>query len=372
MVTQGAKLRVLVVDDSALYRKAVRTVLEGISTVEVVGIANNGRIALDKIKQLKPNMITLDLEMPELDGLGLLREISANNIDVTTIMISSLTDRGAKATNTALQLGALDFVLKPSEASMEENIRRLREELLPKIEATLALRHKKQPLRREGIAAKRSTLSAPSATPKRVAPTSSRKFYAKPEVIGLGISTGGPPALARMLPRLPKTLPCPILLVQHMPPMFTASLAKDLNRVSQLNVMEAVDGQIAHPGEVLIAPGGMQMKVVRHEGNLVVRVRDDDPEANCKPSVNYLFRSIAATCKAKAIGVVMTGMGDDGTIGCQLMKKQGAQIITQDEESCTVFGMPQRLVDEGIADIVLPLNEIADQIAACAMRRALV
>lgn len=350
-------IQALVVDDSALYRKFVASVLKEIPEVEVIGTASNGRIALEKIKSLKPDFITLDLEMPELDGLGLLRELSLLNMELPTVMISSLTADGAKATNTALQLGAFDFVLKPVGKSPEESRKQLRKDLAPKIQASLSTLRRKQRANRS-----RSTNeSHPAATRPKIQNKSATAGVVRPqpEIVGIGVSTGGPVALNKVLPGLPADFPCPILLVQHMPPLFTKSLADDLNRICPIEVLEAADGMVAKPGQVLIAPGGSQMKIAKINREPVVQITDDAPERSCKPSVDYLFRSIAHHYGNRAVGTILTGMGDDGTVGCQLMKNKGALIVAQDEASCVVYGMPRSVAEAGLVDQVVPLNDIA-------------
>jgi len=358
-------IRALVVDDSALYRKFVSSVLNEIPDVEVVGTATNGRIGLEKIQSLKPDLITLDLEMPELGGLGLLRELSAGGQEVPTIIISSLTTDGAKATNTALQLGAFDFVLKPVGKSPDESREQLKQDLAPKIKACLAtLQNRKQ------SAAKRN-LSQPS-TEEIVHQRAQRaeRPRQKPEIVGIGISTGGPVALNHVIPKLPADFPCPILLVQHMPPMFTKSLADDLNRISAIEVMEAEQGMEPKAGQVLIAPGGHQMRVIKMNDRPVVQITDDPPERSCRPAVDYLFRSIAHSYSGRAVGAILTGMGDDGTLGCKLMKRAGAMIITQDEATCVVYGMPRSVFEAGISDRVTPLENIADSLIAATRQTA--
>ncbi len=347
-------IRALVVDDSALYRKFVRSVLEAIPEVEVVGTASNGRIGLEKIDSLKPDLITLDLEMPELDGIGMLREMSARSIKIPTIMISSLTAEGAKSTNTALQLGAFDFVLKPIGKSPEESRIQLQSDLTPKIRACVSQR-------------KRKPFSVPASRPVQTTKNAVRKMTdrigtirRKPKVLGIGVSTGGPVALTQLMPHLPANFPCPILIVQHMPPMFTKSLAKDLNRISKLEVQEATDGMVALPGQALIAPGGKQMRVSDEDGKPTIHITDDSPERNCRPSVDYLFRSIAQHYGDQAVAAILTGMGDDGTEGCKLMKKAGAAILAQDEESCVVYGMPRSVFEAGLTDRVASLSEMSE------------
>jgi len=190
----------------------------------------------------------------------------------------------------------------------------------------------------------------------------------KPDIVGIGISTGGPAALTKVLPQLPADFPCPIVIVQHMPPMFTKSLADELNRICKLDVEEASDGSIARPGKIWIAPGGSQMRVEKLLGKTLLRVTDDAPERNCKPSVDYLFRSIAENFGNRSACAVLTGMGDDGMLGCKLLKEQGAQIITQDEDSCVVYGMPRAVVQAGLSDHVVPLSKMADRLVETARR----
>jgi len=374
-------LKVLVVDDTVTYRHIVRQVLEGIPDVEVVGTAADGEIAISKIEQFAPDLLTLDLEMPRLDGLGVLKRLKQSASPVGAIMLSAFTTQGAQSTLAALELGAFDFVVKPSGTDAGANTDALRRQLTFKIRE---FRHRQQIrtiLRPAGSAQPRGkSATVPSGDPKRRAggndATQRLRKIAKAipgriEVIALGISTGGPPALVQMLPRLSASLPVPILIVQHMPPLFTRSLADDLNGRCRLTVSEATDGQLVEPGQVLIAPGGKQMKVERTNGPTVVRVNDDPPELSCRPSVDYLFRSVARCYGSNALGVIMTGMGSDGTAGCRLFKQQGAAILVQDEASCVVFGMPRAPVEEGLADVIAPLDRIADEITRLAGRGVL-
>lgn len=350
---QHEVIRALVVDDSALYRKFVSSALSDIEGVDVIGTASNGQLALEKIEKLKPDLITLDQEMPELDGLGLLRELAAKNIDVAAIMVSSLTDEGAKTTNTALQLGAFDFVLKPVGKSPEESRIQLKADLTPEIKAFVASRQKSS----SQTNLQQSTSSADAAIQQMQ--KAIQGTHLPPEIIGIGVSTGGPAALNRLLPKIPGNFPCPIVLVQHMPPKFTKSLADDLNRICELEVKEAAEGMVAKPGELLIAPGGSQMRITTLNDKAIAQVTDDPPERNCKPAVDYLFRSIAHCYGDRSIGVILTGMGDDGTLGCQELKKVGARVFTQDEQSCVVYGMPRMVCEAGLSDHSAPLLDIA-------------
>jgi two-component system, chemotaxis family, protein-glutamate methylesterase/glutaminase len=361
-------VRILVVDDTVVYRKAVSTLLAETPGVEVVGVAANGKIALQMCEQFRPDLLTLDVEMPEMNGLDVLRALRAQRSPSAAIMLSAVTTAGATATIAALELGAFDFVVKPTGVSAVESAAVLRRELLPKIEAFARTRP----------AAPRPAPAAPpppaGAVPSAVgvgdaARSVVRAPSGKPDVVAIGISTGGPQALASMLPGLPGDLAVPVLIVQHMPPLFTRSLAESLNGKCALAVQEAVDGQVVTPGTVLIAPGGKQMKVERVGGEPRVRITDDPPENSCRPAVDYLFRSVAHAYGANVLGVIMTGMGNDGTLGCRLLKRNGATVLTQDQASCVVYGMPKQPADEKLSDVVAPLNRIADEITRLVGRR---
>jgi two-component system chemotaxis response regulator CheB len=373
-------LRVLVVDDSVTYRKVVSSVLAGLAGVEVVGTAANGKIALQRIEQLSPDLLLLDVEMPEIGGLELLRRIRAGGSDVGAIMLSAVTANAAKATLQALTLGAFDFVEKPCGGSMEENSIRLRKELRQKIGDFARSRAIRQILRAgkgdratlpnlaDGQQAADRSLPAASPLPG-VSPKLERPPFpaaagriTKPRAVALGISTGGPQSLAQMLPMLPGDLRVPLLIVQHMPPLFTRSLADDLDQRCGLRVCEAGQGQCVLPGGVYIAPGGKQMRVTRENGAVIIDLNDDPPENSCRPSVDYLFRSVAEVYGGDAVGVIMTGMGSDGTRGCRLLKDRGAAIVAQDQASCVVYGMPRGLIEQGMADVVAPLDRIAAEI----------
>ncbi|MBN2022138.1 MAG: chemotaxis response regulator protein-glutamate methylesterase [Pirellulales bacterium] len=365
MMTDIPPIRVLVVDDTVTYRKIIAEVLTGAPGIEVVGTAPNGHIALQKIEQFHPDVITLDLEMPVMDGLEVLRRLKRSGSSVGAIMLSALTKEGAESTMTALGLGAFDFVLKPTGVSMEQNVAQLRRELLPKIDAFTRTRHIRKILRapRGPVVVGPATKDADVVQRmRRIA----RAAAGRPEVVVLGISTGGPQALTTMIPQLPGDLPVPLLIVQHMPPIFTKSLADDLNRRSALTVCEAADGQPILPGWVYVAPGGKQMKVRREEGHTLIHIADDPPENSCKPSVDYLFRGASQVYGGRVLGVIMTGMGNDGTLGCRLLKRQGAPILAQDAASCVVYGMPREPIEQGLADVVAPLGQIAAEITRLA------
>jgi two-component system, chemotaxis family, protein-glutamate methylesterase/glutaminase len=373
MITEDP-IRVLIVDDTVTYRKIVGDVLSDISCVEVVGAAANGKIALQKIEQLRPDLLTLDLEMPEMDGLEVLQHLQHTGSDVRAIMLSGATAEGADSTMKALKLGAFDFVSKPTGGDAGKNAELLRHELNLKIKAFALSKRVHTILNKPGPTPPH-TLTTPHPSKENALVTHPQRAFeistGRPEVVALGISTGGPASLIRMLPMLPADLDVPVLIVQHMPPVFTKSLADDLNHRCALTVSEACDGQSVSPGHVLIAPGGKQMKVEKAGAHIVVRITDDPPENSCKPSADYLFRSVSNICGGNAIGVIMTGMGNDGTRGCREMKQRGASIIAQDEATCVIFGMPKGPIDEGLTDVVAPLDRIAGEIVRLAGRRAI-
>ena len=372
------KIKVLVVDDTIVYRKAVSDILSEMPGIEVVGVAHNGKIAVSKIQTLKPDLLTLDIEMPEMNGIEVLQYLQQHAPQVSAIMVSTLTSEGGDMTMRALELGAYDFILKPSATNIEESKQHLRTLLTPLIKAFQTGRTTIGSLQagaRSGVHARKTITTASSDT--RTFPTTSidRKIIAsgsgttirrhgKSEIVTIGISTGGPNALARMMPMLPGDLGVPVVIVQHMPPVFTKSLANSLNAKCALTVKEAQDGEAIQANVVYIAPGGKQMKLVASAdgSNRLIKITDDPPENSCKPSADYLFRSIADYYVGRATAVIMTGMGSDGTKGLQILKQKGTLIIGQNEASCVVYGMPKAPAELGLTDLVVPLDKIAGEI----------
>jgi two-component system chemotaxis response regulator CheB len=345
-------IRVLVVDDSALVRRLVTTSLTLDPEVEVAGVAVHGREAVELVETLKPDAVTLDIEMPILDGLGALAEIRKRHPHLPVIMFSTLTEKGATKTLEALSLGASDFVTKPSNTtSMAESMASVREQLIPKVKALVGARR---------IVGSGREKPRPVPAPVRLAEPSG----ATPEVLLVGCSTGGPDALSRVLAGLPGSLSVPVLVVQHMPPLFTTMFAERLDRISALTVREAVEGDVPKAGEVLIAPGGFHLRVKRTAG--VVRAHlDDGPQENfCRPAVDALFRSAAEAYGGAAIALILTGMGSDGLVGCRLLAEAGARIVVQDEPSSVVWGMPGAVATAGLAHDVLDLDDIAGKLAS--------
>jgi two-component system, chemotaxis family, protein-glutamate methylesterase/glutaminase len=360
-MTDKSPIRVLVVDDTALYRKVLSDILASVQGVEVVGTAYNGLAALDKIGSLKPDLLTLDIEMPDMNGIEVLEEIKARGLEAGVIVVSSLTREGSDLTLRALELGAFDFITKPQSGSIVENSDALRKALTLMIQGFARQREIRSVLRIGSSASKE--LPQPS---KDVRGNISLKALRrnKAEIVAIGISTGGPNALARMMPSFPKNLAVPLLIVQHMPPLFTQSLAKSLDSRCAITVKEAEEGEPLVPGTALIAPGGRQMKIeAGHDGRTrVVKITDDPPVNSCRPSVDYLFNSVARHYVGRATGVIMTGMGSDGLEGLRLMRKNGAFIIAQDEASSVVYGMPKGPVDAGIVDVIAPLERMVEEI----------
>jgi len=366
-VINDKPLKVLIVDDTIVYRKIVSDILFDLPDVEVVGSAHNGKAAITKIASLKPDLLTLDIEMPEMNGLEVLEFIKDKGLDVGAVMLSTLTHEGGEMTMKALDLGAFDFILKPQEGSMAENAQTLKKTIVPILKA-FTRRNEIKHLLNGKIDSKTVNkedryLSKSDQVVQRMNAITNR-LRQKSEIVAIGISTGGPKALAQMMPSLPSNLGAPILIVQHMPPLFTTSLAKSLDAKCSFKVKEAKDGEPVLSNVAFIAPGGKQMKIMAGaDGKTrVIKITDDPPENNCKPSVDYLFRSIAHHYVGRATGVIMTGMGSDGFLGLELMKKTGSTIIAQNDETSVVYGMPKKPIDAGIVDIIAPLDMIAGEI----------
>ncbi|MGC4118927.1 MAG: chemotaxis response regulator protein-glutamate methylesterase [Myxococcales bacterium] len=381
-------LRVLVADDSILFRRVIAEVLRREPDVEVVGSVGNGKLALQRVQELKPDLLTLDLEMPEMDGLAVLEALRRSNDPMKVVVISSLTPRGGKMTMRALDLGAFDFITKPDAGSADASREAIRAELSPIVRM---LKHQlsMRAILRRPTSGPTAAAPAPAPTPAAArSPAPAKPLSPQPvsmrsllstgggggqrpaELVLIGVSTGGPKALMTLLPELPGDLGAPVLIVQHMPPVFTASLASSLGERCALKVVEAAHGDRVAANTVYIAPGGRQMGVAGGgaEG-LTVRISDDPPENNCRPAVDFLFRSVSQRFAGRSVATILTGMGDDGARGLQLLKPQGCLILAQDEASSVVFGMPRAAVEAGVVDEVLPLAKIASRITAAVRSR---
>ena len=357
LLQSGERIRVMVVDDSVVIRRLVTQALEQDRLLEVVGTASNGAIGLQRIPQYAPDLITLDIEMPDMNGLEMLRRVRLQYPQLRVIMFSTLTERGAAITLEALTLGADDYVTKVSnEGSLDRSMARLREEMIPKI---------KQFFRQAGMVPakgrpERASLLAPS--PTRPFTPAAQSVKVRPKVVVIGVSTGGPTALGAILPKIPVGFPLPIMVVQHMPALFTRLLAERLNATCQLPVEEASQGSRVEAGKILIAPGDFHMKVARNGNGLKVFLDQSPLQNSCRPAVDALFTSIAEVLGGAVLAVVLTGMGQDGLRGAEILKAQGASVLAQDEASSVVWGMPGAVVDAGLADSVLPLEEVAPEI----------
>jgi two-component system, chemotaxis family, protein-glutamate methylesterase/glutaminase len=351
-------LRVLAADDSTVMRGVMRTVFQlhagsedtTLPRMELCGIARNGVEALEAVRALAPDVLLLDLEMPGLNGLGVLEKLRVVAPGLPVIMCSAHTERGARSTLEALAAGAKDYVMKPGQQrDFAAALDLLMEELLPKIAA----------LAGAGMAPMRS-VSREIPLPPRYAPP----HYAggRIELVVIGVSTGGPSALEAMLPMLPVDFPAPIMIVQHMPKLFTGALADRLDHLCALNVRQARDGDIVRPGSILLAPGDCHMEVAASRGEYVVSLHQGPMLNSCKPSVDYLFRSAAETYGAAALALIMTGMGADGFDGAQAVRSAGGIVIAQDQASSAVWGMPGRVARAGLAEATLPLGLLAQEL----------
>lgn len=344
-------ISVLVVDDSAVIRRLVTDVLSADPGIRVIGTASNGKIALDKINQLSPDLVTLDVEMPVLDGVSTVRELRKTRPMLPVIMFSTLTTVAADATLAALAAGASDYVTKPANVgSLAESVASVREQLLPRIHALCSRR-----------------LPRAMAPPPLV-----RRRKAVPEqvqAVVIASSTGGPEALRLVLTSLPGTLPVPVLVVQHMPPVFTDMLAKRIDASSGLRVAEARDGEPVQAGRVYLAPGDRHLEVVRLGGSVRTKLHSGPKENHCRPAADVLFRSAATVYGGAVLAVVLTGMGQDGKRGAETLVAQGARVLAQDEATSVVWGMPGAVTEAGLTDAVLPIGDIADNITAQVSRR---
>ncbi|MEP7364682.1 MAG: chemotaxis response regulator protein-glutamate methylesterase [Acidobacteriota bacterium] len=355
------KTRVLVVDDSVLMRSAISHVIASDPELEVVGVAPNGRIALAKMEQVQPDIVTLDFEMPEMGGLETLGELQKRYPSVPVIMLSSLTLSGAAETLEALARGAVDYVGKPQGGDPAHSLEVLGLQLLPLIKIHSAR-------------AKTKDSEAVARREKRAMPTAAAMPAVRPRAAGfagesgkvsavcIGTSTGGPNALAELFAALPGDLPVPLLIVQHMPPMFTRLLAERLAATTKLRVTEAQQGMRVSPGEAYIAPGGLHMEVRRDTGGEFLHLQEDPPENSCRPAADVLFRSAAAVYGKGVLAVVMTGMGQDGKRGCEAIHNAGGYVIVQDEASSVVWGMPRAVAESGLANLVKPLCELGPEL----------
>ncbi len=340
------KIRVLIVDDSSLSRRMLTECLSAEPEIEVAGTAADGKIALAKITQVNPDIITLDMEMPVMNGLQTLAAIRKTYPKLPVIMVSKLTERGAAATLDALAAGANDYIHKPdSTGNTAQLVQRFREDLAPKIKALC--QRQPEPLIRPVL---RTPIESGFASKGGI------------DVVAIGVSTGGPNALAEMLPGLVANFPVPIVVVQHMPPLFTRLLAERISSLCGLRAREGKAGEMLVPGDLWIAPGGFHMEVERSAEGVKLRLHEEPPENSCRPAVDVLFRSVARVYANRVLAVMLTGMGQDGLIGSRHICEAGGHVIAQDEATSIVWGMPGAVAQAGLAEKILPLGEIAAEV----------
>jgi two-component system, chemotaxis family, protein-glutamate methylesterase/glutaminase len=344
------KRRVFLVDDAVVVRSTLSLAISRDRDLEVAGTAVNGRVALAKFPSLKPDLVLLDIEMPDMDGLETVRELRKIDSRVPIIMFSSLTERGAAITLEALSLGATDYVAKPSNVDMNATLDTIARELISKIRALCRL-----PRSQGSDWVTKSAVPTPPVSPMR-------RPGGPVQLVAIGSSTGGPDALAKVLPLLPSNLKVPVVIAQHMPPIFTAMLATRLSAKSAVPVRECVSGERLAAGCAVIAPGNFHMEVAEENGTVCLRTHQGPKENYCRPSVDVLFRSIGRLYGPRTLAVVLTGMGQDGLKGCEILRGLGARIYVQDEASSVVWGMPGFVARGGFADKILPLDQIAAEI----------
>lgn len=345
-------------DHSATRWQTLRQLLMG---CEIAATAPNGKIALAKLPQIKPDVVTLDIEMPEMNGLETLLELRKQYPTLPVIMFSTLTERGAEATLEALANGASDYVTKPANVgSVTEAMQSVRRELVPKIKSLCPWygesEHRTAPV---------VTRVAPLPT---AVPATHPTHLARIDVVAIGVSTGGPNALMQVLPQIPKTFPAPIVIVQHMPPLFTKHLADRLNQLSTIEVVEGKQGDPLRAGTAYIAPGDWHMSIKKTGAQMQLDMTQTAAENSCRPAVDVLFRSVSQVYGSHALALVLTGMGHDGLRGAETVRKAGGRVLAQDQASSVVWGMPRAIVDAGLADQVLPLNSVAQQLCVACQR----
>lgn len=376
-------IKTLIIDDTIIYRKIVSDVIGALDQFEIVGTASNGKIALDKMKRLDVDLVFCDVYMPVMDGVETLKNIKHDFPHVLVVMMSGISTKSADITIKALELGAIDFIKKPSNSTMEENCKELSHAVKSLINLVNTRMNTSHILHRKPSVVTGTQVQSSNSTPsKSVIHESIKKHFIKnplhndtpttiPKkikpsriaVVAIGVSTGGPVALGRLIPLLPKNLPVPIVVVQHMPPNFTKSLAESLNKKSQVVVVEGQDGDVLKPGHVYIAPGGFHMLVKNEQGKRVIHLNSGPPENSCRPAVDVLFRSVAEAYRDSPIcAVILTGMGADGLNGVRTLQRRKCYCITQSASSCVVYGMPKAVEEAHLSDLSLPIEKISQEI----------
>ena len=346
-------IRLLIVDDSPFMRRAISSLVEGESDIKVVGTAKDGQDAIRQIQDLKPDIATMDIEMPVMDGLTALK-IIMEKFPIPIIMLSSLTEEGAKETLDALDLGAADYIPK-NLSNVSLNILKIKDDLISKIRAITAKKYFFKPHSNE------QTSGVFKAEPFKENGTAVKNN--KIDIVAIGSSTGGPKALQDVIPKLPQNFPVPIIIVQHMPKAFTGSFAERLSSISHIKVIEAAGGEIIKPGTAYLSPGDKHLSIVKeNRAGFAISLSNEPEDLINRPSVSVMMESVAKGYPGKALGVILTGMGSDGLMGMKKIKETGGKTIAQDEATCVVYGMPKAVVDADLADMVLPIYKIGDEI----------
>lgn len=345
-----AKANILIVDDSVVMRRLLREVISADPTLAVQGMAPNGRLAFNMIKASRPDLVVLDIEMPEMDGLETLVEIRKIAPKLPVIMFSTYTEKGADATIESLMRGASDYVTKPAASKgLEDSENWIRKQLIPKIKALCPASAGSG-----SVAENNASLPIPAISGRK----------SRIEILAIGSSTGGPNALVEVISKLPANLPVPVLITQHMPPMFTKHLADRINLCSSLRVQEAAGGEALQPGDVWIAPGDFHMTLKRQKADICIELNQEPPENSCRPSVDVMFRSVASVYGNSVLAVILTGMGQDGLYGCKDLVERGSRVFAQDEASSVVWGMPGFVARAGLSEKLLPIGRVADEVVS--------
>jgi len=356
-------MKILIADDSNSFRLTAASILKESGKAEAIFTAPDGKSALRKTKLYEPDLVFLDVEMPELDGMETLKELKKHHPQTGVIMCSALTARGADITVEALELGAFDFITKPAanQGDFQETLDELRENILLRLDAFHRLHSVRDAVRREKSRTVEKDFPV-AASPPPLDKTLQSAPEKRGQCVAVAVSTGGPEALLALLTDLPKNFNVPVFIVQHMPSHFTKALADNLSSKTGHDIVEGRDGEIVRKGKIYIAPGGRHMLVKSAEGQKVIRVTDDPPRKFCRPSADLMFRSVARSYGKEAVGVVMTGMGDDGTEGLGHIRAAGGYTIAQDQESSLIYGMPRAAVEAGVIDHVSNLRFLAQSI----------
>jgi len=342
-------VKVLIVDDSSFFRKRLTEIIDADPRLEVVATAANGQEAIDQFQAVRPDVVTMDLEMPVMDGITAMRKIKALR-QTPILMLSTWTTEGAKTTLDALDAGATDFLPKRFE-DLSSDRSEAQKKLCQRIYQLASGFH--------------ASLETP-LQPKVAVVSRKRDQNLKPSLVAIGTSTGGPIALQKVLTQIPANFPCPILMVQHMPATFTPSFAERLDAQCKIHVKQAEHGEALHPGTAYLAPGGQQMLLKGRPGRFYLHIEDGDPNQTYKPCVDLTFNSIARICPAETLAIILTGMGSDGRDGCQTIKQLGGTIWAQDQQSSTIYGMPMAVAKAGLADKILDVTDIGRQLAELA------